>query len=81
MAAKVKSSAKSKEKDVPSAKLIVAMFQQMRAEQRAIVGKIAEVEADRKEHRCVSLSLSRPCSLCMFVQCTCVCACCFSWLD
>ena len=65
MAAKVKASAKSKEKDVPSAELIVARFQQMRAEQRAIVGKIAEVEADRKEHSCVSLSLSRPCSLCM----------------
>ena len=45
MAAKVKSTAKSKEKDVPSAELIVARIQQMRAEQRAIVGKIAEVEA------------------------------------
>ena len=41
MAAKVKASAKS----IPSAELIVARFQQMRAEQRAIVGKIAEVEA------------------------------------
>ena len=58
MAAKVKASAKSKEKDVLSAELIVARFQQMRAEQRAIVGKIAEVEADRKKHRCASLSLS-----------------------
>ena len=48
-----------KGKDVPSAELIVARFQQMRAEQRAIVGKIAEVEADRKKHIgvCVSLPL------------------------
>ena len=54
MAAKVKASAKSK--DVPSAELIVAM--QVSANvQRAIVGKIAEVEAERKEHRCVSLPL------------------------
>ena len=51
MAAKVKATAKSKEKYVPSAELIVARFQQMRAEQRAIVGKIAEVESDRKKHR------------------------------
>ena len=76
-----------KGKDVPSAELIVARFQQMRAEHRAIVGKLAEVEADRKEHRCVSLSLSRPCSLCMYLQCVdvCVCVCVwvchFSWLD
>ena len=66
MAAKVKASAKSKEEDVtvPSAELIVARFQQMRAEQRAIVGKIAEVEADRKEHRCVSLPLCM-CNVCV----------------
>ena len=43
MEAKVKASAKSKEKDVPSAELIAARFQQMRAEQRAIVGKIIDI--------------------------------------
>ena len=75
MAAKVKASAKSKEKDVPSAEVIVARFQQMRAEQRAIVGKIAEVEADRKEHRCVCVCLSLYLVLCVriyFIQCVCV---------
>ena len=63
----VKASAKSKEKDVPSAELIVVRFQQMRAEQKAIVHKIAEVEADigRNIGVCVCLSLSRPCSLYM----------------
>ena len=90
MAAKVKASAKWKEEDVPSAELIVASrFQQMRAEQRAIVGKIAEVEADMKEHRCVSLPLQTlffkyVCALCVCVcvrvcvcvQCVCVCSVC-----
>ena len=99
MEAKVKASAKSKEKDVPSAELIVARFQQMRAEQRAIVGKIidildyvvkniygkiTEVEADRKEHRCVSVTPSLDLVLCVCMRnvwvyegvCVCcVCAC------
>ena len=54
----------------------------MRAEQRAIVGKIAEVEADRKEHRCVSVSPSLDLVLCVCMcnvwlyegGCVCVCA-------
>ena len=90
MAAKVKASAKSKEKNVPSAELIVARFQQMRAEQRAIVGKITEVEADRNEHRhvspsqdlvlCVYMCNVYICAMCVCVS-VCVCVCCFSWLD
>ena len=48
---KGKGGGKQKDKEVPSAEQIVAKFQQMRNEQRAIVSKIAELETDRGEHK------------------------------
>ena len=49
--AKGKGGGKQKDKEAPSAEQIVAKFQQMRNEQRAIVSKIAELETDRGEHK------------------------------
>ena len=75
MAAKLKSkSVQSQRKRMflASAELIVARFQQMRAEHRAIVGKIAEVrrQIGRSIGVCVSSSLDLVLCVCM---CKCVC--------
>ena len=46
---------KGKKGDSSSQEKIVATFQQLRAEQRAIANKISELEGEKKEHLCVCM--------------------------
>lgn len=46
---------KAKKAETSSQEKIVATFQQLRAEQRAIANKISELEGEKKEHLCVHL--------------------------
>lgn len=46
---------KGKKGEASNQEKIVATFQQLRNEQRAIANKISELEGEKKEHECVQL--------------------------
>jgi len=58
MAGSDNSNKQSSKKSGPTNEQIVAKFQELRQQQRAIIGKISELEMEKKEHELVLATLS-----------------------